>query len=233
MRRRTAEASLEKEAREKLHDELESVNRQIKKLKDRLASVKASDSDVGSTDGKNVAAVSAQRQSHDRCSRSQELLRCRCCVQGFKEQMLLKCKHSEYCTICEDAAHGQCFVRIASTHSSRRDHGGVLRVKQGSRRRMFRICFGAADQLSESAPNLVLYLVETDLDISSMHLVVSVQPLPFQHLVLLNPPCPHSLTRPLYHSSTATSPLTSPMSPHRPSQRSISGASSRQSRPTS
>ncbi|WWD19675.1 E3 ubiquitin-protein ligase BRE1 [Kwoniella shandongensis] len=90
MHQRVAEATAEKEARAKLQDEAEASTRTIKKLKERQEAMAA----VSST---NMSA--GEWQMKEERDKLLKLLRCSCCEQNFKQQVIVKCMHT-FCKSC-------------------------------------------------------------------------------------------------------------------------------------
>ena len=101
MHQRVAEANSEKIARERLQEEIDSSSRTIKKLKERQEALAVASSD-------NLTAHEWQmKEERDKLlvrllywlelpqlTSTQKLLRCSCCEQNFKQQVIVKCMHS-------------------------------------------------------------------------------------------------------------------------------------------
>ncbi|RSH91929.1 hypothetical protein EHS25_009299 [Saitozyma podzolica] len=92
MHQRVAEANAEKAARDRLQEEVEAGQRAVKKLKERQEIVSAS--------GGSVSANEVQMK--DERDKLLKLLRCSCCEQNFKQQVITKCMHT-FCKQCLDA----------------------------------------------------------------------------------------------------------------------------------
>ncbi|KAK4685526.1 E3 ubiquitin-protein ligase BRE1, partial [Tremellales sp. Uapishka_1] len=93
MQLRVSEAVAEKEARAKLEEEVESANRAMKKIKEKQEALVA-------VDNTNMSAGEWQmRQERDKLLK---LLRCSCCEQNFKQQVITKCMHT-FCKPCLDS----------------------------------------------------------------------------------------------------------------------------------
>lgn len=90
MHQRVAEASAEKEARTKLQDEADGQMKTIKKLKERQDAVAAA-SQTGMSD--HEWAITQERD------KLLKLLKCSCCEQNFKQQVIVKCMHT-FCKQC-------------------------------------------------------------------------------------------------------------------------------------
>ncbi|KIR53461.1 E3 ubiquitin-protein ligase BRE1 [Cryptococcus gattii Ru294] len=90
MHQRVAEASAEKEARAKLQDEADGQMKTIKKLKERQDAVAAA-SQTGMSD--HEWAITQERD------KLLKLLKCSCCEQNFKQQVIVKCMHT-FCKQC-------------------------------------------------------------------------------------------------------------------------------------
>ncbi|WWC64537.1 uncharacterized protein I303_107147 [Kwoniella dejecticola CBS 10117] len=94
MHQRVAEATAEKEQRAKLQDEVETSAKTIKKLKERQEAISAAEKD------KDMSASEWQlKQERDKLLK---LLRCSCCEQNFKQQVIVKCMHT-FCKSCLEA----------------------------------------------------------------------------------------------------------------------------------
>ncbi|WWC72057.1 uncharacterized protein I206_106017 [Kwoniella pini CBS 10737] len=94
MYQRVAEATAEKELRAKLQDEVETSAKTIKKLKERQEAISAAEKD------KDMSAGEWQmKQERDKLLK---LLRCSCCEQNFKQQVIVKCMHT-FCKSCLEA----------------------------------------------------------------------------------------------------------------------------------
>ncbi|WVQ84645.1 E3 ubiquitin-protein ligase BRE1 [Cryptococcus sp. DSM 104549] len=106
---RVAEALSEKEAKAKLQDEVEGAHRTVKKLKERQEAVAAASS-TGISDGE--WAITQER------NKLLKLLKCSCCEQNFKQQVIAKCYHT-FCKHCLDA-------RIASRQRKCPTCGGAF-----------------------------------------------------------------------------------------------------------
>ncbi|KAK8853258.1 E3 ubiquitin-protein ligase BRE1 [Kwoniella newhampshirensis] len=90
MHQRVADAAAEKEARAKLQDEAEAANRTIKKLKERQEA-------MSSASNTNMSA--GEWQMKEERDKLLKLLRCSCCEQNFKQQVIVKCMHT-FCKNC-------------------------------------------------------------------------------------------------------------------------------------
>lgn len=105
MQQRVAEAATEKEARIKLQEEVDKSATVVKKLKERQEHLLANS-------GGDVSAAELQmKEERDKLLVSfhssissptypaglipQKILRCSCCEQNFKQQVIVKCMHSE------------------------------------------------------------------------------------------------------------------------------------------
>ncbi|WVR07641.1 hypothetical protein IAU60_004683 [Kwoniella sp. DSM 27419] len=94
MQQRVAEAAAEKEARAKLQDEVDTSAKQIKKLKERQEAMASAStaSDMSATEWQ-------MKEERDKLLK---LLRCSCCEQNFKQQVIVKCMHT-FCKPCLEA----------------------------------------------------------------------------------------------------------------------------------
>ncbi|ODN99047.1 E3 ubiquitin-protein ligase BRE1 [Cryptococcus amylolentus CBS 6273] len=90
MQARVQEAAQEKEAKARLQDEVDGQGRQIKKLKERQESVAAA-TQTGMSN--NEWAITQERD------KLLKLLKCSCCEQNFKQQVIVKCMHT-FCKQC-------------------------------------------------------------------------------------------------------------------------------------
>ncbi|WWC94925.1 hypothetical protein V866_001777 [Kwoniella sp. B9012] len=94
MHQRVAEATAEKEARAKLQDEVDTSSKTIKKLKERQEAISAAERD------KDMSA--GEWQMKEERDKLLKLLRCSCCEQNFKQQVIVKCMHT-FCKSCLEA----------------------------------------------------------------------------------------------------------------------------------
>lgn len=104
MQQRVSEAATEKETRIKLQEEVDRSTTALKKLKDRQEHLLAN----SSSGGTGVSAVELQMKEErdkllvslhstleDKAKINQKLIRCSCCEQNFKQQVIVKCMHSK------------------------------------------------------------------------------------------------------------------------------------------
>ncbi|KAL7418545.1 E3 ubiquitin-protein ligase bre1 [Cryptotrichosporon argae] len=90
MRQRVAESNADREARVKAQEEAEAAQRAVKKLRERQEA----------TAGSGVSASeAATKEERDKLWK---LLRCSCCEQNFKQQVIIKCMHT-FCKGCLDS----------------------------------------------------------------------------------------------------------------------------------
>ena len=87
MQQRIADHATEKATREKLQEEVESANRTIKKLKERQEAMTVAGSN-------NVSAN--EFQITEERDKLWKVLRCSCCQQNLKAQVITTCFHSEW-----------------------------------------------------------------------------------------------------------------------------------------
>ncbi|WWC91748.1 uncharacterized protein L201_006695 [Kwoniella dendrophila CBS 6074] len=94
MQQRVAEATAEKEARAKLQDEVDTSAKTIKKLNERQEAITSAERD------KDMSA--GEWQMKEERDKLLKLLRCSCCEQNFKQQVIVKCMHT-FCKSCLEA----------------------------------------------------------------------------------------------------------------------------------
>ncbi|WVF72955.1 E3 ubiquitin-protein ligase BRE1 [Kwoniella sp. CBS 6097] len=94
MHQRVAEATSEKAARAKLQDEVETSAKTIKKMKERQEA-------MASASHANDMSASEWQMKEER-DKLLKLLRCSCCEQNFKQQVIVKCMHT-FCKSCLEA----------------------------------------------------------------------------------------------------------------------------------
>ncbi|WRT70184.1 uncharacterized protein IL334_007178 [Kwoniella shivajii] len=94
MHQRVSEATSEKEQRAKLQDEVETSSKTIKKLKERQEAISTAERE------KDMSA--GEWQMKEERDKLLKLLRCSCCEQNFKQQVIVKCMHT-FCKSCLEA----------------------------------------------------------------------------------------------------------------------------------
>ncbi|OCF38081.1 E3 ubiquitin-protein ligase BRE1 [Kwoniella heveanensis BCC8398] len=94
MHQRVAEATSEKAARAKLQDEVEMSTKTIKKLRERQEAM------ATASQANDMSA--GEWQMKEERDKLLKLLRCSCCEQNFKQQVIVKCMHT-FCKSCLEA----------------------------------------------------------------------------------------------------------------------------------